>query len=143
MEFYFVLRPEPLIQAKRLEMGLLIRRARCAARRSGQRPGQQPSGSRLSQPPAKRQNPRHSRGSPNGASRTRTGGLLGAILALASPEFGLFCGVSAAVETRPQGPHFRPVRPISAGIGPKKRVFGPIRGYALLRTRVQKPVRRK
>jgi hypothetical protein len=38
--------------------------------------------------------PRRCRGSPSGASRTRTGDLLGAIQALASPEFGLFAGVS-------------------------------------------------
>jgi hypothetical protein len=63
----------------RLIMRFIMRRERCAARRSGQRPGQRASGGPLSQPPAKRQKPRHSRDSPSGASRTRTGDLLGAI----------------------------------------------------------------
>jgi hypothetical protein len=63
-------------------------------RRSGQRPGQHSRGGRLSQPSAKRQNPRHCRGSGSGASRTRTGDLLGAIQACASPEFGSFAGIS-------------------------------------------------
>ena len=43
---------------------------------------------------AKHKNPRRCRGSPSGASRTRTGGLLGAIQALAGTEFGLFAGNS-------------------------------------------------
>src|SRR5215207_5079729 len=38
----------------------------------------------------------------SGASRTRTGDLLGAIQALASPEFLLICRVFAAVEARPE-----------------------------------------
>jgi hypothetical protein len=59
----------------RLKMRLLMRGGRCAGRRSGQRPRR----GRLSQPLAKRENPRHCRGSPDGASRTRTGDLLGEI----------------------------------------------------------------
>ncbi len=70
----------------RLIMRFIMRRERCAARRSGQRPGQRASGGPLSQPPAKRQKPRHSRDSPSGASRTRTGDLLGAIRATKSLE---------------------------------------------------------
>src|SRR5688500_11190019 len=87
MKFYFVPRPEPLIRSKRLEMGLLTQRERCAARRSGQRPGQRSGAGRLSQPLAQRENPRHYRGSPSGASRTRTGGLLGAIQALSQLSY--------------------------------------------------------
>jgi hypothetical protein len=64
MKFYFVPRLEPLIRSKRLEMGLLTQRERCAARRSGQRPGQRSGAGRLSQPLAQRENPRHYRGSP-------------------------------------------------------------------------------
>ena len=64
MKFYFVPRPEPLIRSKRLEMALVTQRGRCAARRSGQRPGQRSGGGRLSQPLAQRENPRHDRGSP-------------------------------------------------------------------------------
>ena len=40
------------------------------------------------------------RGSSSGASRTRTGGLLGAIQALASLEFALFAGHSSNVTDR-------------------------------------------
>jgi hypothetical protein len=59
-----------------------VRRGRCVARRSGQRPGQRSSGGRLWQPRAKRENPCHCRGSPSGARGTRTPDLLGAIQAV-------------------------------------------------------------
>jgi hypothetical protein len=84
----------------RLIMRVLMQRERCAARRSGQRPGQRSSGSRRLYPPARRRNPHQYRGSPSGASRTRTGGLLGAIQAVPSDEFALFAGNSSiAAET--------------------------------------------
>src|SRR5215204_3009983 len=60
----------------------------------------------------------------DGASRTRTGDLLGA---MRSPALSLACllgfrGAGARSEVR----DFGQFPPISAGIGPKNRVFGPI-----------------
>src|SRR5215203_3161901 len=84
-------------------------------------------------------------GSRDGASRTRTGGLLGAIQALASPEFLLICRVFAAVEARPEARVFGQFAPISAGIGAKKRLFGRISADTLPppRRECRSPVRRK
>src|ERR687891_385079 len=82
MGFYFVSRPEPLSPAKRLETGLLMRRTRCDSAEIGPKTGPKnrrraagaatPDASKLAS----------QLGSSSGASRTRTGGLLGAIQAL-------------------------------------------------------------
>jgi hypothetical protein len=71
-------------------------------------------------------NPRHCRAPPSGASRTRTGGLLGAIQATASPEFGLFAGFS-----RLWRPGWEPrvstdFRPFRLRSGQREQFFGPI-----------------
>jgi hypothetical protein len=68
-----------LCRRNRLKMRLLMRRERCAARKSGQRPGQRPRTDQPVQPLRQRKNPGRSRGSSDGASRTRTGDLLSAI----------------------------------------------------------------
>ena len=127
MKFYFVPRPEPLIRSKRLEMGLLTQRERCAARRSGQRPGQRSGAGRLSQPLAQRENPRHYRGSPMelaGLEPATSWVRSRRALALTLGYLRVFA-VSAA---RLRPPIFRQFPLISAGIGPKKRRFGPISG---------------
>ena len=102
-------------------MRFLTRRERCArVDRAKDRANDQAAVGACSRP-----RPHHCRGSRSGASRTRTGGLLGAIQALAGPEFGLFAGFSI-----PRRPGWRPrfladFRSFPLGSG-QNRLFGPI-----------------
>src|ERR687895_747400 len=94
MGFYFVSRPEPLSPAKRLETRLLMRRTRCDSAEIGPKTGPRNRRRAVGATTPDASKPASQLGSSSGASGTRTGGLLGAIQALASPEFGLFAGFS-------------------------------------------------
>src|SRR5919106_1321232 len=79
MGFYFVPRPEPLSPAKRLEMVLLMRRTRCDSAEIGPKTGPKNRRRAAGATPPDASKPASQLGSSSGASRTRTGGLLGAI----------------------------------------------------------------
>src|ERR687891_2884150 len=79
MGFYFVSRPEPLSPAKRLETGLLMRRTRCDSAEIGPKTGPKNRRRAAGATPPDASKPASQLGSSSGASRTRTGDLLGAI----------------------------------------------------------------
>src|SRR5918996_5970449 len=139
MGFYFVSRPEPLSPAKRLETGLLMRRTRCDSAEIGPKTGPKNRRRAAGATPPDASKPASQLGSSSGASRTRTGGLLGAIQALASTEFGCLQGF-AVVAARREARIFGQFPPISARIGPRKQGFGPISGLAELRPPYLPPV---
>jgi hypothetical protein len=94
--------------------------------RSGQRPGQRFAATRRFRRRQTARN-RSTAGILDGASRTRTGGLLGAIQACASTEFGLFAGVS-----RWRWPGLRPAlsasfRSFRLGSGQRSKVWPDLR----------------
>src|ERR671916_994962 len=97
MGFYFVSRPEPLSPAKRLEMGLLMRRTRCDSAEIGPKTGPRNRRRAAGATPPDASKPASQLGSSSGASRTRTGDLLGAIQALSQLSY------SPVRASRPEG----------------------------------------
>jgi hypothetical protein len=79
MEFYFVPRPEPPLRAKRLQMVLLMTRETMRSAEIGPKTGPTNRRRAASATPPDASKPASEVASRSGASRTRTGDLLGAI----------------------------------------------------------------